>query len=145
MLVHYLHCSCSCWPHGYQVPSSSQRLDIHVSAVWDAAASKCLFIFSMVSSSPSRKRIYPRISMLAGQYVPVPLTISSAVLAPNKTDSERLALTAFLTRSSHTPSQFHSPGRRFLPSADGSTACVEGESGLGDDGPDCWACRTGPR
>jgi hypothetical protein len=41
-------------------------------------------------------------------------TTSSPAAPPNKTGSDRLAFTAFLTLSSHTPSQFHSPGRRFL-------------------------------
>lgn len=75
---------------------------------------------------------------------------STAVPPPKSTGSERLALTAFLTRSSHTPSQFHSPGRRFLPRAPSSddfpaTLAVDSEVGeLGDD-RSCCVCRNGAR
>ena len=63
------------------------------------------------------------------------LTISSPAPVPYRTGSDRLALTAFFTRSSQTPSQFHSPGRRLRPRVGlpSDFSLVDG-SGLGDDG-----------
>lgn len=65
--------------------------------------------------------------------------MSSPAAGPYRTGSARLALTALFTRSSHTPSQFHSAGRRFLPSATPSLEVVE----VGLRG--CWAGNTEPR
>lgn len=68
-------------------------------------------------------------------------TMSSPVLVPYRTDSERLALTAFLTRSSHTPSQFHSPGLRLRPSAEISdTFSLDCGVSLGETFRDCRCC-----
>ena len=43
--------------------------------------------------------------------------MSSPAGPPKRLASDKLAFTAFFTRSSQTPSQFHSPGRRLRPNA----------------------------
>lgn len=76
---------------------------------------------------------------------------STEVPPPKSTASERLALTAFRTRSSHTPSQFQSPGRRFLPRAELSgsleVVALAADSEVGELGEDIsrWDCRTEAR
>ena len=64
----------------------------------------------------SRNCIFVPISKTIGVEIGALTTSSPMLLLPYRTDSERLDWIPFLTLSSHTPSQFQSPGRRVLAS-----------------------------